>query len=108
MHRKKVHDFGKDVKYPIVETRHAVDSVAAKPAETRYVNIHFAAVRYPDRTISVLEPGYLGVCKNRIRSTVLESAKQKSCSVAVNAGYFVLDGSCIDNNNSRNMTILSC
>jgi hypothetical protein len=46
MYRKKAHGFGKDVKYPIVEIRYAVVSVGVKPAETRYVNIHFAAVRY--------------------------------------------------------------
>ena len=42
----------------------------------------------PDRTISVLEPGHSGGCQNQIKSTVMETSKQKSCIVAVNAGFF--------------------
>ncbi|VDI40590.1 N-acetylglucosamine-1-phosphodiester alpha-N-acetylglucosaminidase [Mytilus galloprovincialis] len=49
---------------------------------------HFTIVNNPDRTISVLEPRDHDGCQNQIKSTVMETSKQKSCIVAVNAGFF--------------------
>ncbi|XP_052086600.1 N-acetylglucosamine-1-phosphodiester alpha-N-acetylglucosaminidase-like [Mytilus californianus] len=49
---------------------------------------HLTIVNNPDRTISVLEPRDSGGCQNQIKSTVMKTSTQKSCIVAVNAGFF--------------------
>ncbi|XP_063406911.1 N-acetylglucosamine-1-phosphodiester alpha-N-acetylglucosaminidase-like isoform X1 [Mytilus trossulus] len=75
--------------HPIAETKKVIISEGDFLQGTRRDTYgHFTVVNNPDRTISVLEPGHSGGCQNQIKSTVTETSKQKSCIVAVNAGFF--------------------
>lgn len=59
---------------------------------------HVVTIEDPFRTFSVLEPKEIGGCKGFTRATVAESAKQRKCWVAANAGYFrTKDGKCYGN-----------
>ena len=49
---------------------------------------HIAYINEPLRTFSVLEPFEVGGCESKRRATVAESAGQRKCLVAVNAGFF--------------------
>ncbi|XP_072013869.1 N-acetylglucosamine-1-phosphodiester alpha-N-acetylglucosaminidase-like [Amphiura filiformis] len=49
---------------------------------------HIAYINNPLRTFSVLEPFEVGGCDSKRRATVEESAEQRKCLVATNAGYF--------------------
>lgn len=59
---------------------------------------HVVTIEDPFRTFSVLEPKESGGCEGFTRATVAESAKQRKCWVAANAGYFrTKDGKCYGN-----------
>ena len=49
---------------------------------------HIAYINNPLQTFSILEPSGVGGCESKIRATVRQSAKQKKCLLAVNAGFF--------------------
>ena len=51
-------------------------------------NMLFTIVNNPHRTLTVLEPGNPGGCRTNTMYTVMETAKQKNCLVAVNGGFF--------------------
>lgn len=86
-----------DISVPVMETRHAVIDVGPY-FNKRGVEVHFTVVNNPLKTFSVLEPAKIGGCEDQVRSTVIESGKQKNCLVAVNAGFFnTHNGSCLGN-----------
>lgn len=69
-----------------------------KDGKERNVVGHVVTIEDPVRTFSVLEPEENGGCKVFTRATVAESAKQRKCWVAANAGYFrTKDGKCYGN-----------
>ncbi|XP_076370928.1 N-acetylglucosamine-1-phosphodiester alpha-N-acetylglucosaminidase-like isoform X2 [Tachypleus tridentatus] len=69
-----------------------------KKVKNRYVKGHYSIVSDPLRTISILEPKQIGGCELKIRDTVVNSAKQKNCLVAINAGFFnTHTGACLGN-----------
>ena len=104
----RVHGYkSKNVVQPVAKTRHAI------VPEGLYYNqrdnqVHFTIVNNPLSTVSVLEPGSIGGCEDQMRSTVVESAKQKNCLVAINAGFFnTHNGSCLGNVISDGILVLN-
>ncbi|KAK3085444.1 hypothetical protein FSP39_003398, partial [Pinctada imbricata] len=95
----KSHGFHDNLKLPLAETRHIIREVKKDFFNSKDVNMHYTVVNNPYRTVSVLEPGGLrGSCEKSERATVLDSAKQKNCIVAVNAGFFnTKNGACLGN-----------
>ena len=91
----KAHGIGSpEIILPIAETRHAV-LLVGNSFDTKVDQVHLTKVNNPLSTVSVLEPGSIGGCHVHNRSTVIETAKQKNCMVAINAGFFnTSDGSC--------------
>ncbi|XP_046585412.1 LOW QUALITY PROTEIN: N-acetylglucosamine-1-phosphodiester alpha-N-acetylglucosaminidase-like [Haliotis rubra] len=75
---------------PLVESRHQLKSIGEYYYNKRTVTVLFQKVNNPVKTFSVLEPGTPGTCLNGSaeRATVRESAKQKHCILATNAGFF--------------------
>ncbi|ELU02036.1 hypothetical protein CAPTEDRAFT_91764 [Capitella teleta] len=66
--------------------------------ERKWVYGHQFIISDPSRTVSVLEPLKRGGCEEQVRATAMESAGQRQCLLAVNAGFFnVTDGRCIGN-----------
>jgi len=64
----------------------------------RTVYGHHVIVNNPNRTTSVIEPRKSGGCQLHDRATVVVSAVENKCVVAVNAGFFnVTDGACLGN-----------
>ncbi|XP_074646093.1 N-acetylglucosamine-1-phosphodiester alpha-N-acetylglucosaminidase-like [Tubulanus polymorphus] len=64
----------------------------------RTVYGHFNIIQDPTNTVTVLEPGGNGGCKNKVLETVKNTAKLKSCICSTNAGLFnTHDGSCLGN-----------
>ncbi|XP_013791601.1 N-acetylglucosamine-1-phosphodiester alpha-N-acetylglucosaminidase-like [Limulus polyphemus] len=64
----------------------------------RYVKGHYSIVSDPLRTISILEPKQVGGCELKIRETVANSATQRNCLLAINAGFFnTHTGACLGN-----------
>ncbi|CAC5405860.1 NAGPA [Mytilus coruscus] len=87
---RKAHGFSTEhIIYPIADTKKVIISEGDFRQGTRRDTYgHLTIVNNPDRTISVLEPRDSGGCQNQIKSTVMETSTQKSCIVAVNAGFF--------------------
>ena len=69
-----------------------------KRGVTQSVSGHFSVLEDPLRTFSVLEPRQPGGCAKNVRSVVQESAEQRNCYLASNAGYFrTNNGACLGN-----------
>lgn len=84
-----------DIEQPFIETRHVIKPVGFIYNQ-RFTHIRLTKISYPLRTLSVLEPKERGGCNDQIRVTVAESALQKNCLVAINAGFFnTHNGSCL-------------
>ncbi|XP_057290945.1 N-acetylglucosamine-1-phosphodiester alpha-N-acetylglucosaminidase-like isoform X1 [Hydractinia symbiolongicarpus] len=65
--------------------------------ELNYINYHMqyghhTIVRDPLNMISVLEPLQPGSCSKQTLSYVTDSAQQRNCIIATNAGFFGIDG----------------
>ncbi|XP_072037267.1 N-acetylglucosamine-1-phosphodiester alpha-N-acetylglucosaminidase-like [Amphiura filiformis] len=59
---------------------------------------HIAYINDPLRTFSILEPGRRGGCQDNVRASVIDSAKQRKCLLAINAGFFwASTGGCYGN-----------
>ena len=71
----------------VVECREFVKKISYYWEET-YVSGHHILISEPDKTLSILEPLRAGGCEDEIVATVSETAKQKDCIVAVNAGFY--------------------
>lgn len=85
-----------DLTLPIVTTRQFIKEVGTY--FKRDVLVHMSVVNNPAKTVAILEPGHPGSCQDgwADRATVMETAKQKSCIVAVNAGFFnTHNGTCL-------------
>nr|XP_056722571.1 N-acetylglucosamine-1-phosphodiester alpha-N-acetylglucosaminidase [Euleptes europaea] len=83
---------------PLAVTRAFVSYIPPTGQNRRPVYGHFTIARDPLRTLSVLEPGGPGGCRNRSRATVEETARLGKCLVAQNGGYFDMDtGECLGN-----------
>lgn len=82
---------------PFVKVRHFFHDYAEKGI-TKSVLGHVSVIEDPMRTFSVLEPGQPGGCSRNSRATVQESARQRNCHLAANAGYFrTRNGVCLGN-----------
>lgn len=91
------HGFNENVSLPIAETRHIIHVIQQTYYLRRDVLMHFSVINNPFHTVSVLEPKMEHGCKEgeAVRATVLESAKQEECIVAINAGFFnTTSGAC--------------
>ncbi|XP_062571545.1 N-acetylglucosamine-1-phosphodiester alpha-N-acetylglucosaminidase-like [Saccostrea cucullata] len=94
------HGFNKNLSLPITETRHLIHVIRQSYYVRRDVLMHFSVINNPFQTVSVLEPKMEHGCKEGegIRASVLESAKQEDCIVAINAGFFnTTSGACLGN-----------
>nr|XP_054748257.1 N-acetylglucosamine-1-phosphodiester alpha-N-acetylglucosaminidase-like [Lytechinus pictus] len=95
-HMQKSHNSEQNgkVPYPITDLKYFYDDL---PLGERAPG-HIVWVKNPARTVSVLEPYDSGGCTNLHRATVVASAKQENCMVAVNAGFFnTRTGDCYGN-----------
>jgi exopolysaccharide biosynthesis protein len=62
------------------------------------VHGHYSVVEDPLQTFSILEPENVGGCNKSARAKVSDTAKQRNCVVATNAGYFrTKNGHCLGN-----------
>ncbi|XP_070576218.1 N-acetylglucosamine-1-phosphodiester alpha-N-acetylglucosaminidase-like isoform X2 [Ptychodera flava] len=87
-----------DVWQPLVETNRFIDKWDITERLSKLVYGHISYVNNPLRTLSVLEPREVGGCAKSLRATVEETALQKHCLVAVNAGFFnTHTGACLGN-----------
>lgn len=78
---------------PVVESNTFVSAI-----NSSWVSGHITVVHDPLRTVSVLEPGGPGGCKNFHRELVENTAKTRKCLIAQNGGYFVTkNGHCLGN-----------
>ncbi|NXL99673.1 NAGPA acetylglucosaminidase, partial [Tyrannus savana] len=83
---------------PVAATRTFVSYFPPEGSDRKVLYGHFTFVRNPLRTLSVLEPGGAGGCREHRRATVQETARLGSCLVAQNGGYFNMDtGQCLGN-----------
>ena len=83
---------------PFVQVKNFYHRYTRNNVETDVVG-HVVSIEDPFRTFSVLEPREVGGCSDPYkRATVAESAKQRKCWVATNAGFFrTKDGKCYGN-----------
>lgn len=83
---------------PFVQVKNFYHRYTRNNVETDVVG-HVVSIEDPFRTFSVLEPREVGGCSDPYkRATVAESAKQRKCWVATNAGFFrTNDGKCYGN-----------
>ena len=80
----------------MVDSRYFVSEVGENYWDKKPVYGHQFVISDPSKTVTVLEPKEAGGCQNSLVATVTESAKQKECILAVNAGFFnVTSGACI-------------
>ncbi|NXP22987.1 NAGPA acetylglucosaminidase, partial [Scytalopus superciliaris] len=83
---------------PVAATRTFVSYVPPRGGGRRAVYGHLTVVRDPLHTVSVLEPGGPGGCRDRRRAPVPDTARPRACLVAQNGGYFDMDtGECLGN-----------
>ncbi|KAJ8302805.1 hypothetical protein KUTeg_019201 [Tegillarca granosa] len=85
---------------PLVTTKQFIKEVGTFYTNKRDILVHMSVVNNPTKTVAILEPGHPGSCQDgqADRATVMETAKQKSCIVAVNAGFFnTHNGACLGN-----------
>lgn len=83
---------------PFVQVNHVYHRYTRNNVERDVVG-HVVTIEDPLRTFSVVEPKEIGGCDDPYaRATVSESAKQRKCWVAANAGFFrTKDGMCYGN-----------
>ncbi|TTA40573.1 N-acetylglucosamine-1-phosphodiester alpha-N-acetylglucosaminidase [Bagarius yarrelli] len=80
---------------PIVESKTFVSAIGSS---VTWVSGHITVVHDPLRTVSVVEPGGPGGCKNFLRELVENTAKTRKCLIAQNGGYFITkNGQCLGN-----------
>lgn len=79
----------KEITLPIADAKLVVKEVG-EHWNKRRVHGHVTFVNNPVQTVAVLEPLHQGTCQKggAERATVLKSAEQRNCLVAVNAGFF--------------------
>ncbi|XP_051636790.1 N-acetylglucosamine-1-phosphodiester alpha-N-acetylglucosaminidase [Manacus candei] len=83
---------------PVAATRTFVSYFPPEGSGRKALYGHFTFVRNPLRTLSVLEPGGAGGCREQRRATVQETAQLGNCLVAQNGGYFNMEtGECLGN-----------
>ncbi|GFR97112.1 N-acetylglucosamine-1-phosphodiester alpha-N-acetylglucosaminidase [Elysia marginata] len=85
---------------PVVHTHYFLTQVGQSYWERRRVSVLHQVVNTPLTTLSILEPGQRGSCKNGTdgRTLVRETARRSGCIVAVNAGLFnTHTGACLGN-----------
>lgn len=81
--------------YRVVDPKYFVKELGEYWDKKTVFGHHFV-INDPGRTVSVLEPLRAQGCRDSVKATVDESAKQKTCLLAVNAGFFnVTSGACI-------------
>lgn len=89
------HGFRGNISLPIADTRHMIHVIQENYYLRRDVLMHLSVINNPFLTVSVLEPETDNGCEKDLRATVLESAKQEQCIVAINAGFFnTTSGAC--------------
>ncbi|NXG04735.1 NAGPA acetylglucosaminidase, partial [Sakesphorus luctuosus] len=83
---------------PVAATRTFVSYIPPEGNASRPVYGHFTFVSDPLRTVSVLEPGGPGGCREHRRAPVPDTARLGTCLVAQNGGYFNMEtGECLGN-----------
>ncbi|XP_071427116.1 N-acetylglucosamine-1-phosphodiester alpha-N-acetylglucosaminidase [Pithys albifrons albifrons] len=83
---------------PVAATRTFVSYIPPEGNGSRAVYGHFTFVSDPLRTVSVLEPGGPGGCREQRRAPVPDTARLGTCLVAQNGGYFNMEtGECLGN-----------
>lgn len=81
---------------PVVQSKTFVSAIGERPV--KWVSGHITVVHDPLRTVSVLEPGGPGGCKNSHREPVENTAKTRKCLIAQNGGFFIPEnGQCLGN-----------
>ncbi|MCJ8728193.1 hypothetical protein PDJAM_G00001410 [Pangasius djambal] len=81
---------------PVVESKTFISAIGK--SSVKWVSGHITVVHDALRTVSVLEPGGPGGCKNFQRELVENTAKTRKCLIAQNAGYFATkNGRCLGN-----------
>ncbi|XP_033755064.1 N-acetylglucosamine-1-phosphodiester alpha-N-acetylglucosaminidase-like [Pecten maximus] len=90
----------KDLQLPLMESRYTFEDIGPF-YNKKSVFIHYTIVNNPYKSLSVLEPLKQGGCRDGKagdRATVVKSAEQMKCMVAINAGLFnTTSGSCLGN-----------
>lgn len=95
-HGKVTHETctaSKDSNSPVFESKIFISNI-----DSRWASGHITVVHDPLKTISILEPGGPGGCKQNHRELVELTAKTRKCLVAQNGGYFnTTTGQCLGN-----------
>ncbi|XP_064610532.1 N-acetylglucosamine-1-phosphodiester alpha-N-acetylglucosaminidase-like [Liolophura sinensis] len=89
----------REITLPIANTKLVVKEVG-EYWNKRRVHGHVTFVNNPVQTVAVLEPLHQGTCQKggAERATVIKSAEQRNCLVAINAGFFnTKTGECLGN-----------
>ena len=75
---------------PLIERHHTTKKVGTYSWKERDVLVHVMYVNNPVETVSVYEPLHDGTCKqdSLANATVQQSAAERRCLLAVNAGFF--------------------
>ncbi|KAL4234246.1 hypothetical protein ACF0H5_005896 [Mactra antiquata] len=83
---------------PIAESHFTTATINQYYYSENDIQVHLAYIHDPVKTVSVYEPLRDGTCSNYTRATVLESAINRNCILATNAGFFSTStGECLGN-----------
>ena len=77
----------KNLTLPVVETNY-YRKKTDRTYGSKYNHGHLNIIQNPLQTLTVLEPGGRGGCKNNTRSTVSQTVRSKHCIVSTNGGLF--------------------
>ncbi|XP_077982429.1 N-acetylglucosamine-1-phosphodiester alpha-N-acetylglucosaminidase-like [Glandiceps talaboti] len=87
-----------ELQLPLMKTNRFLDRWQITENLHKDVYGHITIINNPARTVSVLEPQEIGGCNKNLRASVEDTAKQKNCLVAMNAGFFnTHTGACLGN-----------
>ncbi|KAI4890688.1 hypothetical protein NFI96_033746 [Prochilodus magdalenae] len=83
---------------PLVESKIFVSDISSDSETPKWVSGHITVVQDPVRTVTVLEPGGPGGCKESHKELVEYTARTRKCLIAQNGGYFnTRTGGCLGN-----------
>ncbi|ESO95068.1 hypothetical protein LOTGIDRAFT_188920, partial [Lottia gigantea] len=88
-----------NISYPLVEVKHLTKEIGSYYYKNP-VTIRYQRVDFPLNTLSVLEPGEPGTCRegHGTRSITSKTALSGNCIVGVNGGFFnTTTGACLGN-----------
>ena len=100
---------GENIYLPLIERHHTTKQVGPYSWSQRDVLLHVMYVNNSVETVSVYEPLHDGTCRrNSLRNaTVLQSAMERKCLLAVNAGMFnTTTGECLGK--GMNEVVVTC